>query len=120
MPALSGRSWEPEERSIEVEGLTLHSERTGDLAVITVAGELTMTNGSALDQELQHAETGGVARIVLDLRGLDFVDSTGVRVLYEASSRSGGSDRLRVIRPSAKVQRVLDTHGLGELFPFVD
>jgi anti-sigma B factor antagonist len=120
MPAPSGQSWEPEERSVELEGLTMRAERTGDLAVITVAGELNMTNANALDQELERAEGAGVARIVLDLRGLDFVDSTGVRVLYEASTRSGGTDRLRVIRPSAKVQRVLDTYGLGELFPFVD
>jgi anti-anti-sigma factor len=120
MPGDPGRSWETHERSVEIEGLTIHSERTGDLAVVTVAGELSMTNAHALDQELERAETAGVARIVLDLRGLGFIDSTGVRVLYEASTRSGVSDRLRMIRPSEKVQRVLDTHGLGELLPFVD
>ena len=110
-----------DERAIEVAGLAIRSERTDDLAVVTVSGDLSLANADALDQELRRLEAAGVAEIVLDLRKLDFIDSAGARVLYFAYTRSRGSgDRLRMIRGPAPVQRVIGGLGLGNLLPFVD
>jgi anti-anti-sigma factor len=115
---------EPEmtdERPIEVAGLAIHSERTDDLAVVSASGELGIANRDALDQELRRLEEAGVAEIVLDLRDLDFIDSTGVRILYEAYIRNRASgDRLRMIRGRESVQRVITRLGLGQVLPFVD
>ena len=110
-----------DERSAEVGDLAILSEQTGDLAVITVSGDLGITTAHTLEQELQRAEATGVAEILLDLRSLDFIDTTGVRVLIAASRRSrDGGERLRIIRGSAPIQRVFASHGQAELLPFVD
>jgi anti-anti-sigma factor len=110
-----------DELSVEVRDLAILSERTSDLAVITVGGDLGITTANRLEDELQRAEATGVGEILLDLRNLDFIDTTGVRVLIAASRRSrDGGDRLRIIRGSAPIQRVLASHGQAELLPFVD
>ena len=110
-----------DERSIEVAGLRIRSERTDDLAVVTVSGELGIANADALDQELRRVEAAGVAEILLDLRNLDLIDSAGIRILYFASVRSrDAGDRLRMIRGPAQVQRAIAALGLGEIFPFID
>ena len=110
-----------EERSIEVSGLAIRSERTDGLAMVAVSGDLSIANADALDQELQREHEAGASEIMLDLSNLDFIDTTGVRMLYVAYTRARESgDRFRMIRGPAPVQRVLDSHGLGNLFPFID
>jgi anti-sigma B factor antagonist len=111
----------PDERFIEVENLAIRSERTGDLAVVAVSGDLSIPNADALDQEIQRLEAAGVGEILLDLRKLDFIDSTGVRVLYTVYLRLGATrDRLRMIPGPDQVQRVFGILGLAEILPFVD
>src|SRR2546423_508937 len=110
-----------DERSIELAGLALRIERTEALAVVTLAGELSIANADALEQEVRRLETAGVPGIVLDLRHLDFIDSAGVRALYKAHTRARDTQgRLRMIRGPAPVQRVIDSLGLGDIFPFAD
>jgi anti-anti-sigma factor len=62
-----------------------------------------------------------VRRILLDLSELQFMDSTGIRLLIAADARSrADSDRLRLTRPPAKVFRVLCIAGVDEILPFAD
>jgi anti-anti-sigma factor len=109
-----------DERSIKVAGLAIHCERTDDLAVITLSGDLSLANADAFQQQLQRIEAAGVAEIVVDLRNLDFIDSTGVRTMYSASIRLREGDRLRIIPGPAQVQRAFATSGVARVFPFID
>lgn len=63
----------------------------------------------------------GLRHIVLDLRGLTFMDSTGLHALLE-QSESARSDRYNfaVVRGSDAIQRLLELSGVGEMLVLVD
>jgi anti-sigma B factor antagonist len=61
------------------------------------------------------------AQIVLDLSGLTFMDSTGIRLILQAGehARRHGA-QLLIVRPSDAVMRVLELVGLDEQLEIVD
>jgi len=74
-----------------------------------------------LQRELERVEATDARSIILDLSGLTFIDSSGVRLMLKAHARSrADSDRLTLLRGSAGVQRVLDLTGVSDLLPFAD
>ena len=109
------------ERIIELGQLTLQSHREGDVHTITLIGEMDLSNATAVERELLHAEATDAGTILVDLAGLQFMDSTGIRLLISADARSrADSARLRLTRPPAQVFRVLCIAGIDELLPFGD
>lgn len=89
----------------------------GPATTITLVGELDPATAPQLDGEIERILTdSSVTRIVLDLTGLTFLDSSGLRVFVtarEALTTRGGELALRA--PSANTQRLLDITGLGEI-----
>ncbi len=109
------------ERILELGQLTLRSRREGDVHTITLAGEMDLANAAAVERELRHAEATDARTILIDLSGLRFMDSTGIRLLIAADARSrADSCRLTLTRPPAAVARVLCIAGVDELLPFDD
>jgi anti-anti-sigma factor len=82
---------------------------------LTLRGELDLGTAERLERAL--AEAGD--DVLLDLRGLTFMDSTGVRVLLEAAER--GASGLRMLVPdSGDVRVTIDETGIAPLLPLVD
>ena len=109
------------ERIIELGQLTLRSRRDGDVHTIALTGEMDLSNAGEVERELLHAKATNARAIVLDLSGLQFTDSTGIRLLIAADARSrADSCRLTLTRPPAAVARVLCIAGVDELLPFSD
>jgi anti-anti-sigma factor len=82
---------------------------------LTLRGELDLGTAEQLEQAL--AEANG--EVLLDLRGLSFMDSTGVRVLLEAAENRAG--RLRIVPPAGGDARVtMEETGIGPLLPLVE
>ena len=105
----------------EVGKLMVHSEREGDLHTIYVRGELDLATADDLERELIKVEDTDALSIILDLSDLQFIDSTGVRVLLSAHARSrANSNRLTLLRGSAAVQRVFEVTGILNLLPFAN
>lgn len=99
--------------------LTLRSSREGDVHRISLSGELDLASAAAVERELRSVEGGDARRIVIDLSGLEWVDSTGVRLLLSAHARSRAvPDRLVLLRASADVQRVFELCAVDDLLPF--
>lgn len=90
-------------------------------STLALAGELDMANAATLASELERAEEAGATPITVDLRELEFIDSTGIAVLVAAHRRlNDGSDRIRLVRSRASgVRRVMDVTGLDSELPFV-
>jgi anti-sigma B factor antagonist len=61
--------------------------RGGDLAVVTPAGELDMATAPKLDQALKKAEQRYEV-LVLDLGRLTFIDSSGIRTIFQTAQRA--------------------------------
>ncbi len=97
------------------------SARDGDVHAIRLFGELDLASAGAVQAQLERAEGGDARSILLDLSGLTFMDSNGVRVVVTADARSrAGTGRLELVRGPAAVQRVFELCGVDDLLPFAD
>jgi anti-sigma B factor antagonist len=93
----------------------------GRSALIVVGGELDLASGPALEDELARVLASRVELVVLDLRGLEFMDSTGLGILVEANRRAVDEGRrFGLIKGSPQVQRLLDLTGVAERITLVD
>ncbi len=105
----------------EAQRLRVTSRREGPVHWVRASGELDLASAGAVDAALLRAERGDARLIVLDLSGVTFMDSTGMRIVLSAEARSRGeSNRLRVRRGRPTVQRVFGICGVEALLPFVD
>jgi anti-sigma B factor antagonist len=99
--------------------LTMSSDREGDVHSICLYGELDLANVAVVEREFTRVEGTDAGTIVVDLSGLEWVDSTGVRLLLSAQARSRALPHRLALRPApADVQRVFDICGVSELLPF--
>jgi anti-sigma B factor antagonist len=109
------------EQLIEFGALKICCERDGDVYAICLSGELDLATAGRLQRELERVEASDARSILLDLSGLTFMDSTGIRLMLNAHGRSrADSDRLTMLRGSPAVQRVLQLTGVADLLPFID
>ncbi len=109
------------EQIVKLGQLAMRSQREGDTHTISLIGEMDLTNAGGVEQELLRVQASDARMIVLDLSGLTFMDSTGIRLLVLAEARSrGDSDRLMLKRPPDHVHRVLCIAGIADLLPFAD
>lgn len=93
----------------------------GDEAVVTCHGELDLAAAPEAEAHLREVETDGVTRIVLDLRPLDFLDSTGLRVVLAADSRARKQGReLQVVPGRDSVHRVFRIALLDRRLEFIE
>ena len=99
----------------------LRVARNGHSVHLAPSGELDIATTPELEQALAEATVDAVAEIVLDLRELTFMDSTGLRALAQANSRAEECGiALSIIRGSRQIERVLEISGLGAMLPLVD
>ena len=98
---------------------SVHRRRVDSACVITVRGQLDLAAHDTLDQELREAEAGDAERILLDLTETTFMDSTGIKLLVEATERSRArAKRLRVSPVQGQVRHVLELTGVLDRLDF--
>jgi anti-sigma B factor antagonist len=94
-------------------------EETDEAVVVRFAGELDMAEAADAEKVVRGAEDLGKPLLVLDLSGLEFVDSTGVHLLLLALERSReGSHRLALVPGGAR--RLLKLAGVLDRFDLLD
>jgi anti-sigma B factor antagonist len=104
----------PNEREVQNGLLTVRIRPDADRCLVSLNGEVDLSNAEALEATLQEAIGEGPERVVIDMRDLSFIDSTGiaclVRLLHEVDA-----DRLRFVHStSPAVVRVLQLTGVEE------
>ncbi len=102
--------------------LTFQTSEAPDHIRIALAGELDLRGASLLDPELARiADEPGPEVVALDLRRLEFMDSSGLRsvMVADASLRQAGR-RLVLVRGAERVQRVFAVTRMENRFRFVD
>jgi anti-sigma B factor antagonist len=91
------------------------------LFVIELFGELDMAGTEELEGVIAQAKKSSAVTILIDLSGLEFIDSSGIRILLSASGGFGpGTDRIRFLRGSGQVDRAIELCGIDGRMPFLD
>lgn len=97
---------------------------TGDERVTFIPrGELDLATAPEVEDKVLSALRDGDAEVVLDLRELTFMDSTGVRTIVAAHQvAEEGGRRLCVVRPprESAVSRVIEISGIDDALGLVD
>src|SRR5438874_12815866 len=79
----------------------------GSTVTVAFSGELDISRAEEVERELERIEAEGPDLIVFDLRDLEFLDSTGLRLILGADSRGRRGGRRVVIVPGPEtVHRV--------------
>jgi anti-sigma B factor antagonist len=88
---------------------------------VAPVGELDLATGPVLERTLRELEESGFDRLVVDLRGVEFMDSSGLRLImrWAEIARRDGCD-LSLIAGPPGVQRVFETTGLLDRLTFVE
>lgn len=102
------------------DGFEIHEEDTGEELRLVVQGELDLATADRLDTRLG-ALADQKRAVLLDLRPLSFMDSSGLRSLMLARERASAGDwRLRIIAPEGEARDVLRVSGVEDHLPLVD
>jgi anti-anti-sigma factor len=108
-------------QAIEVAGpqpFGVEVQRRDGVAIVQPRGELDLVTVETLRAALDGI--GSAERLVLDLSGLSFMDSTGLQLLvalHQRAQRDGF--QLTLVAPTAPVDRAIQLCGLDQELPFV-
>lgn len=97
------------------------ARRDDGAAVIAVSGELDLASSPALEEELERPMTSDAGSVIVDLRRLEFIDSTGLSVLVRARQKAEQQGRrFALVKGPQQIQRLLNLTGVAERFILLD
>jgi anti-sigma B factor antagonist len=109
-----------ERYGLDPHGLRLEVVQDGTTSTIALFGECDLAQQDTLRAGVREAFAAQPEQIVLDLGGLGFIDSTGIRGIIELHKRARHENIRLVICPgSRQVQRIFDLSGLTAQLPFL-
>jgi anti-anti-sigma factor len=88
-----------------------------DTWVVTVIGEVDLANRDRFEAVVDRALLAGPSKLVFDLAGVRFMDSSGLGVLLIAANKTTS---VEVRTPSPAIRRLIEVSGLTELFRIVE
>lgn len=101
--------------------LEVEATENGAVTVLALTGELDISGIGRVEEELRQVEEKSPGAVVLDLRGLTFMDSSGLRLVLEADMRARREARRFAIVPGPEsVHRVFLIALLDKRLEFVD
>jgi len=99
----------------------LDTESHSGIHILTVGGQIDAATSGQLERALTDAEPGVERGVVLDLSAVDFIDSTGLRVISRSIARLTADDRaLAAVAPPGPVRRLVELTALTGHFRLSD
>ncbi|MDQ6805258.1 MAG: STAS domain-containing protein [Actinomycetota bacterium] len=106
---------------VSPEILAIGTSSDRDEYVIELAGELDLSGITRVSEAFASALETNARAIVLDLSGLEFLDSTGVHAILKADRLASEQERrLVIVRGPRQVQRIFEISGVAERLAFGD
>jgi anti-sigma B factor antagonist len=98
--------------------LDLETSKKGDVAIISLRGEIDVYTAPRLRQALIDLVEGGSKDIVVDMDKVDFLDSTGLGVLVGGLKRVKSNDgEMKLVVTQDRIMKIFDITGLAKVFP---
>jgi len=112
----------PRRGKVRLVELDVSSRFHDDHTIVTVSGEIDLYTAPRLHSELAALLAEGMpARVVIDMSGVEFCDSTGMNVLLSCLRRArerGGE--LEIADPKPAVRKILQVTGLDSVFTLIE
>jgi anti-sigma B factor antagonist len=91
----------------------------GDRMRIAVGGEIDLANAAAVERQILDAISNQLTEITLDLHGLTYIDSAGLRVLFTLGTRLETLQiALELVVPTdSPIRRTIELSGLAAAVP---
>jgi anti-anti-sigma factor len=96
--------------------LSIEEEKAGDVTVLGLSGRLDTDTSSDLELAVQDLLQSGARKFVVDLSGVGYVSSAGLRVLLSLGKTVANSGNLRLCGLNPTVRQVFDVAGFTQLF----
>jgi stage II sporulation protein AA (anti-sigma F factor antagonist) len=108
-------------RAARMSPLEIITEEGEGQTRVALIGELDIASTPQFEESLEAVEAGTPAVLVLDLRKVEFIDSTGLRAVISADERARAvGRRFVIIRGTPAVERVLSVTQLDQRLEIVD
>ena len=94
-------------------------EVRGDAAVVVPRGELDLASSGRFEAAVRSAAAGGKPSLTIDLRELEFCDSTGLHTIVTLVRELSPDTHVAVVPGRRQVHRIFTVAGLQDTLPFV-
>ena len=104
-----------------VSNFAVQTHTTERAITLVLTGELDLVSSPAMERVIDDLSRSDAELIVVDLSGLEFMDSTGLHLLLRVQQRAQEAGRrFALIRGCEAVQRLFDLTGLADSLTVVD
>ena len=94
--------------------MTIEIKKSTAETVIEVAGRLDTITAPALDKTI-HEDIADTTNLVLDLKGLEYISSAGLRVLLGAQKKMQKIGSMKVINVCQEVMDIFEMTGFADI-----
>jgi anti-sigma B factor antagonist len=95
-------------------------DESGRLKLVELRGEMDALLAASVEKGIESVIEGGCRGLVLDMSGVEYIDSSGIRVLlatYKRLVKLGG--KMNILNPSARVVTILELAALTDILKIV-
>ena len=94
--------------------MTIEIKKNATETVIEIAGRLDTVTAPALDKTI-HEDLGDTKNLVLDVKGMEYISSAGLRVLLGAQKKMQKIGSMKVVNVCQEVMEVLEMTGFADI-----
>ena len=94
--------------------MTIEIKRNAEETIIELVGRLDTTTAPALDKTIQE-DIGDTKKLILDIKGLEYISSAGLRVLLGAQKKLQKIGSMKVIHVCEAVMEVFEMTGFADI-----
>ena len=94
--------------------MNIEMKRNAEVTTIEIAGRLDTTTAPVLDKTINE-DMEGTKDLILDLKGLEYISSAGLRVLLSAQKKMMKIGSMKVINVSEEVMDVFEMTGFSDI-----
>ena len=94
--------------------MTIEINKNAEATVIEIVGRLDTTTAPALDKTINE-DIGDTKNLVLDVKGMEYISSAGLRVLLSAQKKMQKIGSMKVINVCEEVMDVFEMTGFADI-----
>ena len=94
--------------------LKIDKNANGNDLIVAIAGRLDTNTAPELDNELK-GELNGVTSLIIDMTGLDYISSAGLRVLLSLQKTMNKQGQMKVTNAGSTIMEVFEVTGFTDI-----